>query len=741
MGEVVDLSIIVPCFNEQDNVARLVEAVGREATKANVSYEVLLVDDGSTDNTWSEITLAAESMQEVLAARHNENQGLAAAWRTGLVSASGRYACFFDADMQHQPRDIFTLYRTLLISEVDIVQGVRSMVGRPRDHRWFISRTLNLLLNIVFRLNSKDSKSGFLLAPRHVLKDLVDHRGRYSYFQTFVSVAAAAKGYSVLEIDTSFRERRAGQSFLAGHKSVVVSAKALADFFPALLEFGGRRHPYGSWSIAPRFGAKSPHPYRGWRRALFEAYFATMPLHKWTIRRSARRLYLELKATEYSNRDQLDEIQAQKLQRLIQHAYNHVPLYRSRMDEKGIHPTDVALSSDVSRLPLLNKADVREHLYFDLFSRHHREGDLLKITTSGSTGEPFTTYGDRYQLEMRFASTLRALEWTGWRFGDRQARLWHQTLGMTRSQIVRERIDAWFMRRLFIPAFEISPENIGDFVERIRSHRPLLIDGYAESLNFLARYVESGSNPGFHPKAVMSSAQALPYGTRRAIEDGFGAKVFDKYGSREFSGIAYQCESSHDHHVMDESYLVEVLVDERPARPGETGEVVITDLNNFSVPLIRYRIGDLAVAVDNSTKCACGRSSRRIGEIAGRTQAIVHCKDGTWIPGTFFAHFFKDYEDVIRQFQIVQEMAGAFDIRVVLAEDASAELVPPVLERLRDYVGETQIGVEFVDEIPLVRTGKRSPVVSNVQLDFQSVGSEISEKAAVSRLDGHHRAN
>ena len=89
---------------------------------------------------------------------------------------------------------------------------------------------------------------------------------------------------------------------------------------------------------------------------------------------------------------------------------------------------------------------------------------MLRVATSGSTGEPFVTYADRYQLEMRFATTLRALEWTGWRFGDRQARLWHQTLGMSRSQIARERIDAWFMRRLFIPAFEIAPDTIEDYV-------------------------------------------------------------------------------------------------------------------------------------------------------------------------------------------------------------------------------------------------------------------------------------
>src|SRR5204862_1742951 len=148
---------------------------------------------------------------------------------------------------------------------------------------------------------------------------------------------------------------------------------------------------------------------------------------------------------------------------------------------------------------------------------------------------------------------------TGWRFGDRQARLWHQTLGMTRVQVLRERIDALFLRRLFIPAFEMKASNLEEFVDRIRRHEPVLVDGYAESLSFLASYLREGGRSGFSPRAVMSSAQVLPENVRTIIEDGFHTKVFDKYGSREFSGIAYECGES-DHHVMDESYLVELLV-------------------------------------------------------------------------------------------------------------------------------------------------------------------------------------
>ena len=400
------------------------------------------------------------------------------------------------------------------------------------------------------------------------------------------------------------------------------------------------------------------------------------------------------------------------------------------MTGAGIMPSDIRTLADLQKIPLLTKNDVRENLHFAMFSDQYRKKDLHRVTTSGSTGQPFTVYADRHQLEVRFATTLRALEWTGWRFGDKQARLWHQTLGMSRTQRIRERIDSWFMRRLFIPAFEISPKNLETYVNQIGQHRPVLVDGYAESLNFLATYVRQGGIASFSPKAIMSSAQILPANVRSVIEEGFHTRVFDKYGSREFSGIAYQCADSDNHHVMDESYILEILVDGRPALPGEVGEIVITDLNNFSVPLIRYRIGDLATAVEQSM-CACGRSLTQIGRIEGRTQAIVHCGDGTWLPGTFFAHFFKDCEDVIAQFQIHQEKKGSFLLKVIPGRFFTEPQLSLILDDLRKYVGSQQvtpIDVEIVDEIPLVRTGKRSPVVSTVTEDFQAVSLDRKQE-------------
>jgi phenylacetate-CoA ligase len=172
---------------------------------------------------------------------------------------------------------------------------------------------------------------------------------------------------------------------------------------------------------------------------------------------------------------------------------------------------------------------------------------------------------------------------------------------------------------------------------------------------------------------------------------------------------------------MAESYIVEVIVDNRPAKPGEIGEIVITDLNTFSVPLIRYRIGDLAMAMDDKP-CPCGRGLPKLGRIEGRAQAIIHGANGVWLPGTFFSHYFKEYEFALRQYQIVQSTKDALTVKIIRNESFSDEVQQEILSGLRKFMGESmKIDLEFVESIPMGRTGKRASVISFMENDFQNI--------------------
>ncbi len=720
----IELSVIIPCLNEEDNLWELTRRILKVFRLKKIAGEIVFIDDGSTDNTLEVLKKIKQKCQEIAIIQNEKNLGIASSWKMGLRKSQGKYVCLIDADLQYQPEDIYRLYREIKWTAADLVQGSRSHIGRQDKLRFFLSISLNFLLNSLFGMNLKDNKSGFIICRKEVLVDILETnwRFKYEYFQTYITIAAKTKGYSIREIDVLFEKRMAGESFMEKTLFKVV-ALVLLDTAKAFIEFHFLdRYDSNLLKFAEKTSCRKEKKLEGWRKFLFLLYGKTTTFHHWMINKTAFRYYNDLKKTQWLNREDLEELQFRKLKRIISQAYYHVPYYREKFDQLKIKPEDIKTLNDIRKIPYLSKEDIRDNLFFSLFSDNYDKKNILRITTSGSTGEPLILFVDKEQLNLRFASTLRSMEWAGYKFGDRQIRLWHQMIGMSKTQIVKEKIDALLCRRMFIPAYEMSFENIDKILDKIRRYKPAFMDGYAESFNLIAQYCKTHKVKDLKIKGIISSAQTLSQTSREIIENQLHTKVYDKYGSREFSGIACQCETRDGYHINSESYLVEVIKNNRPARPGETGEVVITDLTNMCMPIIRYRIGDLAAAVDNSRPCICGRSLPRIGEIKGRVQALIIGESGQLVPGTFFAHLLKDYWFAIKKFQVVQNKVGEIDLKVIKGGRYSDALLEKILKIMRDYLGaDTKINIQFVETIPLGRTGKHYHSISNLKLDFQKL--------------------
>lgn len=724
--ESVELSVIVPCLNEELNVPELGRRVLGAFDAGELAGELVLVDDGSRDGTAQAIrALMAAHPGRVTGAFHLQNRGVAAAWKSGAEAARGRLVATIDADLQYQPEDLLRLRRALHEHSVDVVQGYRSTIGRAKDKRYHISRAFNFMLNSAFGMDLEDNKSGMVMCAREVLLDLLSYEGNYFYWQSFIMVAAHAKGYSVKQVEALFEPRKAGQSFL-DEQTVSASVKSVFDLGRALVEY---RNP-GPPDVAKQFLRRHPVVDRTPGRdpfsaARFRVYMAAFNRTHWMITRDVEHYYETLCKTQWLAASELRELQDEKLRRLVRHAYRNVPYYRRKMQALGLHPEDIRGQADLAKLPLLSKAEVQQHLHFDIMSENHDKAQVLRVSTSGSTGEPFVCYADRAQLEFRWAATLRSQEWTGYRFGDPSVRLWHQTIGLSARQAARERADAELSNRTLVPVFELTDHNLEKTLRQMAQVKPVLMDGYAEAFHLLAEWALAHDYTGVRPRAIQSSAQMLTRPSRARIEEAFGCRVFDKYGSREFSGVAYECEAHAGHHVVAEGYVVELLTHGEPTRPGEVGEVVITDLNNYCMPFIRYRIGDLAEAMTDAP-CACGRGAPRIGDVQGRVQSIIQGADGQYVPGTFFEHFLKEYGYAIQRFQVIQERPRHMTFRVVKAGRYSDEVEREVLAGFRDVLGEKmQIDVELVDAIALVPTGKHVATLSKLPIDFQSHGGKL----------------
>ncbi|MDO8632364.1 MAG: glycosyltransferase family 2 protein [Phycisphaerales bacterium] len=227
-GDVV-LSVVAPCFNEEGNIDSLVDRMVATFDSMNVSADLLLIDDGSRDATWERIAARVQGDSRVRGVKHETNRGIEGAWRSGMDAAAGCLVCLIDSDLQNRPEDVARLYRAYLRDVPDLVQAVRHPVRGLRRCRLF-SRGLNFLLNTVFGMKLRDNKSGFVLARKAALAELLQHEGEYRYFQSFIGTAAGVRGYFITEVDTDFDQRRTGKSFLSRFP-IVVSMRIVSEMF------------------------------------------------------------------------------------------------------------------------------------------------------------------------------------------------------------------------------------------------------------------------------------------------------------------------------------------------------------------------------------------------------------------------------------------------------------------------------------------------------------------------------
>lgn len=698
----VELSVIAPCYNEELNIPELSRRVLKMFDSGDVRGELLLIDDGSSDGTaqtirdWEQLHPG-----RIIGCFHGTNKGIAAGWQTGVDNARGRNVVIIDSDLQYQPEDILRLYRTLLDHSVDIVQGWRSAIGRERGGRYNISRAYNVMLNRAFGMSLRDNKSGFICCSKEIMADLLQYQGFYYYWQSFIMVAAHAKGYSYKEVETLFESRKQGESFLDG-STMQASLKSLWDISRAAVEYRVKAPPKdvsehflrAEKVSAPAPASASKHRSR-WRSAL-SVFNRT---HK-IITHDVERYYESLNKTQWMNAEALRALQDEKLRHLIRHAYRSVPYYRRRMQERGLRPEQIETQADLSRLPCVTRADVRENLYFDITADNISKANMLPLSTSGNTGEPGVFFADQRQLEFRWAARLRAKEWAGYAFGDRELCLWPRVNGSSERSLTVTPLARQLAGQQELQLSELPTLGLSGTAQAIESSYPTLVSGTGEGLLLVAQHLEqSGAQWKNPPRSVMSSSRTLTEEQRETIRQGFGAPVFEAYGARQFGIVAHECEAHAGLHIVAEGFIVELLVGDRPANSGEVGEIVVTDLNNYGMPLIRYRTGDFG-RFSSESECPCGRGAPRIEQLQGRPPTLIEGVDGRCAPAGYFDDLFARYEYAFRKFRLTQTEPGSLSLRVVKGGRYSAEVMSRVEAEIRSQLGSgLQLQVELVDEI------------------------------------------
>jgi phenylacetate-CoA ligase len=431
----------------------------------------------------------------------------------------------------------------------------------------------------------------------------------------------------------------------------------------------------------------------------------------WALRDHPRyfRYFREYQRSQFFSREQIGELQFQRLRALLQHAYKNCPFYRCRMDEASLSPSSIGSIAALSGLPVLTKGDIQEH-GAQMLATNMPAGSRIRNQTGGSTGSPLQFYVDKERFDSRMASTDRHNRWVGLRPGDWHAHLWGARLDHIIHGGFKDQIKNHLLyRRIELNTSCITDEDWITVVRKLRQQRPRFMIAYAKSAVLFANYMRENGINDLHFDAVITTAEVLFPEDRELLEKTFECEVFNRYGCREVSVIASECEH-HRMHVNAEALLVEIVPD---AKTPAVGKILITDLLNYSMPLIRYEIGDVG---EWSTEqyCPCGRGLPVLRDVQGRTTDFLELSDGRKISGPALTLVVADMPDV-RQVQFVQHELRKIALRVVPGRGYGEHTKVELRKRLSLYLGElVDLQVEETTRIASESSGKYRFVISYV---------------------------
>lgn len=418
---------------------------------------------------------------------------------------------------------------------------------------------------------------------------------------------------------------------------------------------------------------------------------------------AAWRMIGEKRALERLAPDRLEQHIRARLAEQLTHAATRVAFYRHTWKLQGAVSPDRALEV-LADLPFVAKRELQEH--GSELRASGVGGRIWEKRTGGSTAEPVTVWKDANGMAEERAATWAALSWSGIRPSDRVARFWSSPLTSAGRRTFH--LADLAMNRIRLSAFDLDDDSLERHWRRCRRFRPAWLYGYSSMIDLLAGWIEDHGEDGraLRLKAVVPTSEPLYDAQRARIARVFGCRVENEYGCGEFGAMAYECEAG-TLHVMADNVVLEVLRDDgRAALPGETGEVVVTDLTNRAMPLVRYRMGDRAEA---GGACRCGRSFPALQRVVGRTYDEVFTPTGRRWNGWqlhYFLSTLMGQRGGFRQYQVVQDGPDTLDVRIVADVAPNPETVRAICAYVHDQLDGMRATVRRVDGVERSRSGK-----------------------------------
>jgi len=435
-----------------------------------------------------------------------------------------------------------------------------------------------------------------------------------------------------------------------------------------------------------------------------------LPMHERLRGRRTLKYYRKLQCDEMLAGNIIKSYQEEKFSKLIQHCFDNVSYYQDIFSSIGIYSANDIDISDLIKLPILERDNIRKNLK-NIIAVKGYKGKLIKYNTGGSTGEPLVFFTDIDKESQHNAQKLRARSWFGVMPGSRQVDFWGSPIELDKLSKIRIWKDKTLLNHRVLSAFNLTEERLTVYAKVLKRFRPRLIYGYPTVIYRMADYIKKHPfiMEGWQPQLISCTSEMLYDHQRNIIADVFGCYVANEYGSRDAGLIAHECPLGKMHIAM-EHVFVEV---DNPDQNG-VGDLLITNLDGYGMPLIRYRVGDRGCLGED--KCACGLQSPILTKLEGRVNDFIVGKDGKLIHSLAPIYVLRNIPK-IQQFKLLQYKNLSLEIFIVadsIIQNSELEDVKLMLRKILSL--RVPVKFTFVKTIEPEKSGKYRWVVSKAEI-------------------------
>jgi len=415
-----------------------------------------------------------------------------------------------------------------------------------------------------------------------------------------------------------------------------------------------------------------------------------------------------LKRRLFWSKSKLDALRQKKLSLLLNYCYEHIQYYKEQFKKIGAEPGDFKTPEDLASFPILDKETLRDRLEEFIDPQADRT-DWVRYSSSGSTGIPLELwYHPAERQRMAFTMTREFLY--------HGLKPWHRMANITEPRHFSPK-NQWYHRlgvmdEKFLSIFDETGINLN----RLRLIDPHLLIGFPSILILIGREMTLQDSPPLRPRWLSTIAEVLTSDYRRILTEQWGVEPIDIYGANEVGHVAFQCSQRNGYHINVDSVHIEIMVGDKPAKVGERGEIVATNFDLRVMPIIQYRVGDIAQKLEGN--CTCGCQFPVLGNIAGRSDGFVAGANGKLYSALELSLLLHPIQG-IQHYRLIQEKQGHVRVEWVPKDhDSSPENEIRLL--LRKHLGEdATIEINRVAEIRRARSGKILSVVSNLPHPFR----------------------